>query len=92
MPMRTHRPGMEGAASVATNDESECDEPTSEDGYANIRGFLGYLIGKRLVDITQHSLAEWNANGEGYVMLAFEDGSWIKFSLCERGYFDHAEG
>ena len=87
--MRTHRPVTEGAASVATNPDQE---PTGEDGYANIRSYLGYLIGKRLVDITQHSLAEWNANGEGYVMLMFEDGSWIKFSLRERGYFDHKEG
>lgn len=89
VPMRTFSLATEGAASVATRPDAE---PTGEDGYANIRSYLGYLIGKRLVDITQHSLAEWQEEGEAYVMLLFEDGSWLKFSIGDDNYFDHAEG
>ncbi len=63
-----------------------------ESNYATIRPILSYLIGKRLVDITQHSLTEWEETGEAYVMLMFEDGSWLKFTLTDDNYFDHAEG
>jgi hypothetical protein len=56
--------------------------------YATIREVLGSLIGRRVVDITQHDRDEWEAGEEAYVMLMFDDGSYVKFPVTELG-FDH---
>ena len=65
--------------------------------YATIRDHIGYLVGKRLVDITQHDAEDFDPDdGSGcFVCLHFEDGSWLKFNMgvdiggCD---FEHQEG
>lgn len=57
--------------------------------YANIRQILGHLIGKRIVDITQHDQEEWEQDGTSYVHLMLEDGDYLKFYIGEAG-FDHS--
>jgi hypothetical protein len=56
--------------------------------YATIRDkeFLGDLIGKRVVDITQHDEDEWSETGESYIMLMFEDGLFVKFPIGDDGF------
>ena len=52
--------------------------PEDEDGYSNIRGFLGELIGARVIDISQHDREDWDENHESYVMLMFDNGRYVK--------------
>ncbi len=47
--------------------------------YSTIREILGPLIGLKLVDITQHDAEEYAETKRSYVMLMFEDGSYVKF-------------
>lgn len=54
--------------------------------YSNIREIIGELIGKRLIDITQHDKDEWEATREWYVMLMFEDGSYLQFPIGDAGF------
>lgn len=56
------------------------------DSYANIREYLGSLIGKRLMDVTQHDQEEWEEQGESYVCLMFEDGSSVKFPIGDHAF------
>ena len=58
--------------------------------YSNIREFLGYLVGQRVVDVTQHEQAEWDETHKSYVMLMFESGDWLKVFVNEDGltYFN----
>lgn len=58
------------------------------ENYANIREILGGLIGRRVVDITQHDLEDWKENQDCFVMLHFDDGYYVKFHVGEAG-FDH---
>ena len=59
--------------------------------YTNIRDILGPLIGRRLVDITQHSKEEFRDDQTSYVMLMFDDGSYLRFTIGDAG-FDHNVG
>jgi hypothetical protein len=61
------------------------------ENYANIRKILGELIGKRVVDITQHDKDEFEENGHSYVMLMFEDGLWAKFLVEDSGFYHNCE-
>lgn len=45
----------------------------------NIRDFLGHMIGKKIVDISQHDEDEFEKTGQCYVMLLLEDGHYVKF-------------
>lgn len=56
-------------------------DPRNDNGYANIREFIGEFIGKRLVDVTQHDEEEYEKTGDAYVALMFEDGSILKFRM-----------
>lgn len=56
-----------------------------EQTYSNIRDILGELIGKKLVDITQHDKEEYDETQDAYIMLMFEDGCYLKFYVDERG-------
>ena len=62
-----------------------------EQHYTNIRDILGTLIGCRLVDITQHSKEEFRDDQTSYVMLMFDDGSYLRFTIGDAG-FDHNVG
>ena len=68
-----------------------------EQPYATIRDHIGYLIGKTLVEITQHDREDFDPeDGSGcFVCFHFNDGSWIKFNMgveIEGVDFEHAEG
>ncbi len=54
--------------------------------YANIREMLGGMIGRKVIDITQHDEDEWKAGSEAYVMVMFDDGSWLKFPVTDLGF------
>lgn len=62
------------------------DEP-----YSNIRQILGQLIGKKVVDITQHDEEEWKESKQAYIMLMFEDGLYLKCHLDEVGIETNAD-
>lgn len=47
--------------------------------YATVRDHLGSLIGKTLIDVTQHDQEDWEQRGEAFVVLMFSDGSSVKF-------------
>lgn len=59
----------------------------SEEPYANVREFLGSLIGKTLIDVTQHDIADFERNDEAFVMLMFDDGSLLKFDMGDDSGF-----
>lgn len=48
--------------------------------YATIRDpdLLGGLIGRRVLEVTQHDEAEWLAGYPAYFMLMFDDGSTLR--------------
>ncbi len=56
------------------------------DGYVNIREILGELIGARVLDITQHDKEEFEATGESYIMLLFDNGCYAKFIIGDEGF------
>jgi len=70
--------------------------PRDEQPYATIRDHIGYLIGKTLVEITQHDREDVGDSGEGcFVELHFHDGSWVRFYMGEQPdgtHLEHAEG
>lgn len=49
------------------------------EGYSTIRKVLGHMIGKRIVDVTQHDQEDWDERGESFIQLMLEDGSYVKF-------------
>jgi hypothetical protein len=61
-----------------------------EETYANIRDILGHLVGKRIVDITQHDKEDFEADGRSFVCLMFDDGNTATFYVGEEG-FSHSE-
>src|SRR6185295_1605977 len=60
--------------------------------YSNIREILGDFVGKKLLDITQHDIEEYQDGNESFVMLMFEDGSWIKFPIGDPGFVFNETG
>lgn len=62
-----------------------------EDIYTNIRDILGQLIGKTVVDITQHDRDEFEENGTTFVQLHFEEGLYVKFMISEGGFYHNCE-
>jgi len=51
--------------------------------YVTIREHLGSFIGRKIVEITQQDEEEYRQTGKAYVMLMFDDGSTLTFSLTE---------
>ena len=49
--------------------------------YANIRQMLGFVIGRRVVDVLQQDEDEWNDTSQAYVELLFDDGSRVCFPI-----------
>jgi len=58
----------------------------AQPGYANIREILGEFVGRTIIDITQQDEDEFRETGEAYVMLHFDDGSYMKFPIEDRGF------
>lgn len=52
-----------------------------ETRYANIRQILGHLIGRELMDITQHDEDEFRESGECFVCLMFKGGGTVTFLI-----------
>ena len=77
---------------MADNPE-DSNQPPSEETFANIRDFLGFLLGQQLVDITQHDREEWVESREAYVCLHFANGGTITIPITKEGfdYFDPAD-
>lgn len=65
------------------------DEP--EIVYSNIRQILGLVIGKKLVDITQHDKDEFRETGQSYIQFHFEDGIYIKIPIGEDGFHHNCD-
>ena len=63
----------------------------SEEVYANIREVLGWAVGQKIVDVTQHDEDEFKEDGRSYVMLMLEGGGYIKFFVGDDG-FVHNDG
>lgn len=47
---------------------------------SNIRDFLGHLLGRRVVEITQHDPEDFK-QGECFVTLHFEEGTTLVFPI-----------
>jgi len=56
--------------------------------YSNVRDpeVLGSLVGKRVVDITQHDPEEFAENGESRIYLHFENGTTLSFPIGDEGF------
>lgn len=54
--------------------------------YANVRDFLGFLIGTRVVDITQQDPDEWQEERRSYVVLHFDNGGTITIPITDQGF------
>lgn len=59
--------------------------------YSNIRMILGPLIGKTLVDITQHDKEEFAETKESYIQFHFEDGLYVKIPIGDGGFHHNCE-
>lgn len=60
--------------------------------YSNIRDILSGVIGRTVVDITQHDEDEYLETQEAYVMLMFDDGSFLKFPIGDEGFHHNTGG
>lgn len=61
----------------------QCDvddglEPSPDARFSTVRHYLGHLIGRRIIDLTQHDEDDWIETGKGFVMLLLEGGQWLK--------------
>lgn len=62
----------------------------ADEVYSNIRDILGAVIGRKLIDITQHDEDQFKETGS-FIQLHFDDGSYLRFPIGEDG-FDHNVG
>ncbi len=62
-----------------------------DDVYSNIRQILGWAVGQKIVDITQHDADEFQEDRRCYVMLMLENGGHIKFFVGDDGFI-HNDG
>lgn len=51
--------------------------------YANIREILGHLIGKKLLEITQHDESDVAEGKDNFIELMFENGHTLKVFLLD---------
>lgn len=56
-----------------------------EGDYSNVRDFLGGLVGKRVLDVSQHDREEFAETRQSYIMLMFEDGITMKIPVGDEG-------
>lgn len=61
------------------------------ESYSNIREILGWAVGKRIEEITQHDEDEFKEEGS-YVMLMLEGGDYLKFPVGEAGFHYCTDG
>lgn len=58
----------------------------AEEPYANIREVLGDLIGRPLLDITQHDEEYFQQTGRVFVDLMFNEGNVLRFYVEDQGF------
>jgi hypothetical protein len=63
-----------------------------EPDYANIRDFLGHLVGRTVVHVSQHDEDEFEQTQQAYVMLLFDCGDYVKFPVGEDGFSYSVDG
>lgn len=56
-----------------------------DDVYSNIREIIGDVIGRTVMDVTQHDEDQFNEEGS-FVQLHFDDGSYLKFPIGDDGF------
>lgn len=54
--------------------------------YTNIRKILGSLIGRTLVDITQHDQEEFAENQQSFIQFHFDNGEYVKIPIGDDGF------
>lgn len=59
-------------------DADDRREPGPDEQFSTVRHYMGHLIGRRIVDLTQHDEDDWIESGKGFVMLLLEGGQWLK--------------
>lgn len=57
------------------NDEQPQPQPPPDGNYSNIREVLGALIGRTVIEITQHDKDEWKETKQSYFCLHFDNGA-----------------
>jgi hypothetical protein len=54
--------------------------------FDNIRQVLGSLIGKTVVDITQHDADEWEETRASYIQFHFDNGDYVRIYVGSEGF------
>jgi hypothetical protein len=57
-----------------------------EDATIRNAEFMGPLIGRTIIDVTQHDAEEFAETHESYFMLMFDDGSALKCVVGDAGF------
>ena len=50
-----------------------------EEDYVTIRNILGEMVGKKLIEITQHDEETFKKTGRAFIDLMFDSGDFIRF-------------
>ena len=58
----------------------------NEEVYSTIRDILGWSVGSKIIDITQHDEDEWAEDKRSYVMLLLDNGGTLKFFVGDDGF------
>lgn len=59
--------------------------------FGNIRQILGVLIGKRVVDITQHDPEEFDETKQCFIQFHFDNGDYVKIYVGSEGFTHSCE-
>lgn len=63
-----------------------------EEIHSNIRGILGWAVGKEILDITQHDKDDFSESGISFVFLSLSNGGFLKFRISDNLGFDYNDG
>lgn len=63
-----------------------------DEAYSTIRDVLGWIVGQKVVDVTQHDAEEFQESGQSHVMLMFENGRTLKFFVGDDGFAYDEDG
>lgn len=53
---------------------------------SNIRDVIGYLVGQRIIEITQQDDDEFVPGGPSQVLFHMEDGTTVRFWIDDAGF------
>lgn len=54
-----------------------------EEGYATVRELLGCILGRTVVEVTQHDEDEFMETGQAYISMHFDNGTVVTFPVGE---------